>query len=82
MMDEISMGLAPIVVDHLFAIVGQLKATGVTMIVVEQYLTHVLRIADICYVMTKGQIAFVGEPGELTSSQALDRAYLGASGGG
>jgi branched-chain amino acid transport system ATP-binding protein len=77
LMDEISMGLAPIVVEQLFSAVGQLKAAGLTIVLVEQYLTYALRLADICYVLAKGQVAFVGEPAELAGSDTLAGAYLG-----
>jgi branched-chain amino acid transport system ATP-binding protein len=77
LMDEISMGLAPIVVEQLFDAVGQLRAAGLTIVLVEQYLTYALRLADICYVLTKGRVAFVGEPAELAGSDALAGAYLG-----
>jgi branched-chain amino acid transport system ATP-binding protein len=77
MMDEISMGLAPQIVSQLFDAVAQLKAEGVTMLVVEQYLTYALKLADICYVLAKGEIVFVGEPGELRGSEAM-AGYAGA----
>jgi branched-chain amino acid transport system ATP-binding protein len=78
MMDEISMGLAPILVEQLFAGVERLRRDGQTIILVEQFLTHVLRLADICYVMSKGRIDFVGEPRELRDSDILAGSYLGA----
>jgi branched-chain amino acid transport system ATP-binding protein len=77
LMDEISLGLAPLLVDQLFESVARLKESGYTIVLVEQYLTYALRLADICYVMVKGGIAFVGEPGELRSSELLAGAYLG-----
>lgn len=76
MMDEISMGLAPIVVDQLFAAVAALRAEGATILLVEQYLTHALRLADICYVLAKGEVAFVGDPVELRDP-AVVSGYLG-----
>jgi branched-chain amino acid transport system ATP-binding protein len=51
LMDEISMGLAPMIVDQLFDKVAELKSQGLTIVLVEQYLTHALRLADICYVL-------------------------------
>lgn len=78
LMDEISMGLAPMIVDQLFETVGRLKAQGMTIVLVEQYLTYALRMADICYVLAKGRVAFVGEPAELAEGNALSEAYLGA----
>jgi len=78
LMDEISMGLAPLVVEQLFQSVEQLKAAGLTIVMVEQYLTYALRLADICYVLTKGRVAFCGEPSELSGDEALASTYLGA----
>src|SRR5205807_9668472 len=77
LMDEISMGLAPRIVEHLFESVAELKARGLTIVLVEQYLTYALRLADICYVLSKGRIEFVGEPAELRGSEALASSYLG-----
>jgi branched-chain amino acid transport system ATP-binding protein len=77
LMDEISMGLAPRIVDQLFASAATLKAHGLTMMLVEQYLTYALRLADIVYVMAKGRVAFVGEPGELRTGGSL-AGYVGA----
>jgi branched-chain amino acid transport system ATP-binding protein len=78
LLDEISMGLAPMIVDQLFETVGRLKEAGYTIVLVEQYLTYALRMADICYVMAKGRVAFVGEPAELAAGSAIADAYLGA----
>jgi branched-chain amino acid transport system ATP-binding protein len=71
LMDEISMGLAPIIVDELFESVSRLKASGVAMLIVEQFLTYALRLADICYVVGKGRVQFCGEPAELTEGEAM-----------
>ena len=76
LMDEISMGLAPIVVDQLYEAVAALRAEGTTILLVEQYLTHALRLADICYVLAKGEVEFVGEPRELHDPDVVGR-YLG-----
>jgi branched-chain amino acid transport system ATP-binding protein len=78
MMDEISMGLAPKLVEELFAAVERLKEAGTTMLIVEQYLTYALRLADICYVLNKGRVDFVGEPFELEGADVLGGAYLSA----
>ncbi|HEV3351337.1 MAG TPA: ABC transporter ATP-binding protein [Acidimicrobiales bacterium] len=78
LMDEISMGLAPRIVEQLFESVNELRKRGLTIVLVEQYLTYALRFADICYVLAKGRIEFVGEPGELRDSEALASSYLGA----
>ena len=79
LMDELSMGLAPKIVEQLFETVGELKRQGLTILLVEQYLTYALRYADICYVLAKGRVSFVGEPGELRDSEALSSSYLGTA---
>src|SRR5205823_9368127 len=78
LMDEISMGLAPRIVEQLFESVNELRQRGLTIVLVEQYLTYALRLADICYVVAKGLVEFVGEPAELRDSEALASSYLGA----
>jgi branched-chain amino acid transport system ATP-binding protein len=80
LMDEISMGLAPIVVDQLYEAVAALRAEGTTILLVEQYLTHALKLADICYVLAKGEVEFVGEPRELHDPEVVGR-YLGVGAG-
>jgi branched-chain amino acid transport system ATP-binding protein len=77
LLDEISMGLAPRIVEQLFDAVDALRRAGMTVVLVEQYLTYALRLADICYVMNKGRIDFIGEPSEIRSSGALT-GYLTA----
>jgi branched-chain amino acid transport system ATP-binding protein len=79
LMDEISMGLAPRIVEQLFESVNELRERGLTIVLVEQYLTYALRFADICYVLAKGRIEFVGEPAELRDSEALASSYLGGA---
>ncbi|HEX3705024.1 MAG TPA: ABC transporter ATP-binding protein [Mycobacteriales bacterium] len=70
MMDEISAGLAPLIVQMLYDAVENLKSDGTTIVLVEQYLSYALRLADICYVMAKGSVTFVGEPAELQGAGA------------
>lgn len=76
MMDEISMGLAPKLVEELFEAVQTLRSRGMTIVLVEQFVTYALRFADVCYVLDKGRVGFVGEPSELRSGALLD--YLSA----
>ena len=66
--DELSMGLAPIVVGELFDRVAALRDAGRTILLVEQYLTYALELADLCYVLAKGRVVWAGEPGELRHS--------------
>lgn len=77
MLDEPSLGLAPRLVDEIFARIEALRGEGRTVILVEQYVTRALPLADFVYVMQKGQIVFAGEPGELRHHPALERSYLG-----
>ena len=65
LLDEISIGLAPRVTRQLFDVVQELAAAGTTVVLVEQYLSDALRLADIVYVLSRGEIAFAGEPAEL-----------------
>jgi branched-chain amino acid transport system ATP-binding protein len=65
MFDELSMGLAPIIVEQLMDRVAALRDEGRTIVLVEQYLTHAMKLADLCYVIAKGKVEWVGEPGEL-----------------
>ena len=78
LIDEISMGLAPLVVGHLFDVIAGLREQGLTIVLVEQYLTYALKYADVCYVLGKGEVTFVGEPEELRRSPAL-AGYAGGA---
>lgn len=71
LVDELSTGLAPVVVEQLYERLADLRDAGATILIVEQYLSYVLELADLCYVMTKGEITFVAEPGELDQADAL-----------
>ncbi len=77
LVDEISMGLAPIVVDEIFEHLADLAATGTSLLVVEQYVRKVLALADLAYVLVRGRLRYAGEPAELLASDVLDE-YLGA----
>jgi branched-chain amino acid transport system ATP-binding protein len=78
MVDEISMGLAPIVVGDLFEALRKIAATGASLLLVEQYVETALELADYVYVMDKGVIVDVGEPNDMRSSN-LAAAYLGGA---
>jgi branched-chain amino acid transport system ATP-binding protein len=73
--DELSMGLAPLVVAELFDRVAALRDAGRTIVLVEQYLTYALQLADLCYVLAKGTVAWAGEPAELRHMPSA-AAYL------
>ena len=76
--DELSLGLAPVVVQQVLAAVQQLRDAGLTMIIVEQSLNVALAIADRAIFMEKGQIRFTGSTAELAARDDLARAvFLG-----
>jgi branched-chain amino acid transport system ATP-binding protein len=79
LLDEISMGLAPLIVEQLFETVEALAAAGTTILLVEQYLTYALRLSDLVYVLAKGRVAFVGEPEELLASGAAEQLAYGSA---
>jgi len=76
LIDEPSLALAPRLVDEVFARIAGLHAAGKTVLLVEQYVSRALEMADLVYVMRKGRLDFAGEPGEL-SHAPLEGAYLG-----
>jgi branched-chain amino acid transport system ATP-binding protein len=73
--DELSMGLAPIVLDQIFEMLSQLRAQGRGVLLVEQYVERALAIADIAYVLWNGRIVFAGEPSELLDHDELMSLY-------
>jgi len=77
LLDEPSMGLAPVIVQEVFRILQRLKQEGMTMLLVEQFAKTALAIADYAYVMERGQIAVEGTPAELHKNERVLAAYLG-----
>lgn len=75
LLDEVSMGLAPNIVDDIFAFLAQLAARGVALLLVEQYVTRALEIADYVYLLGKGGVTFAGEACEL-DTDAIAQQYL------
>ena len=75
LLDELSMGLAPLVVEELYNIVAQIASTGVSILVVEQFARTVLGIADLAAIMVHGVIRAVGSPTDIEAE--LSAAYLG-----
>jgi branched-chain amino acid transport system ATP-binding protein len=76
-LDEPSLGLSPLLVEEMFTLIGQLKANGLAVLLVEQNVGQSLEIADRAYVMENGAIRFSGKPAELLASDTLRQAYLG-----
>ena len=78
LLDEPSLGLAPKVVAAVFGVLAELKASGVTMLLVEQNAARALRLADRAYVLELGRIVISGRAGDLLGDERVARAYLGA----
>ena len=77
MLDEPSMGLAPILVEQIFSIIKELHASGTTILLVEQNAQAALSVADRAYVLETGRISLSGTGAELMASDQVRKAYLG-----
>jgi branched-chain amino acid transport system ATP-binding protein len=76
LLDEVSMGLAPKIIDEIFEYLHRLAAQGAALLLVEQYVARALELADFVYILNKGRVQFVGESDELGEEQIL-ASYLG-----
>ena len=79
LLDEPSMGLAPILVAEVFRIIERLKEQGVTMLLVEQFAAAALNVADYGYVLENGRISVHGPPEQLRNDPAVKASYLGGA---
>jgi branched-chain amino acid transport system ATP-binding protein len=77
MLDEPSLGLAPLLVAEVFRIVHEINQTGVTVLLVEQNVRHTLELATRAYVLESGRIALSGTGSELLNNPQVQEAYLG-----
>jgi len=77
LLDEVSMGLAPTIVDEIFEFLGLLRDQGASLLLVEQYVTRALAVADYVYLLNRGEVAFAGEPAELEGEDVFAQ-YVGA----
>ena len=78
MVDELSLGLAPVVVQQLFQLLSDINKQGTTILLVEQYVNQALRIADRAYVLEKGSVSLEGSAKELlASSDVVQASYMG-----
>jgi branched-chain amino acid transport system ATP-binding protein len=77
LLDEPSMGLAPVIVQEVFRTIQRLKQEGMTMLLVEQFAKTALTVADYAYVMERGRVAVEGPPAELRKNERVLAAYLG-----
>ncbi|CAM5777262.1 ABC transporter ATP-binding protein [Labrys miyagiensis] len=78
LLDEPSLGVAPLLVRHIFDALGELKKQGMTMLLVEQNIALALELADRAYVMRTGKVVLSGSSAELTRDDRVAQAYLGA----
>jgi branched-chain amino acid transport system ATP-binding protein len=78
MLDEISMGLAPMIVTELYGLVKQIAASGVSIVLVEQFARTALAVADYAAIMVQGRVQRVGQPADI--EEELSSAYLGKTG--
>jgi branched-chain amino acid transport system ATP-binding protein len=77
LLDELSMGLAPLIVEELYERVSEMAATGISILVVEQFAQAVLGVADVASIMLHGRIARTGSPTDV--AEELAEAYLGGA---
>ena len=77
LLDELSMGLAPLIVEELYGIVRQLAEEGISILVIEQFARTALAVADYGVVMVNGRVTAVGEPADLAGD--IEAAYLGGA---
>ena len=77
MLDEPSLGLAPLVVQDIFSIIREINRQGVTVLLIEQNANMALKIADLAYVLETGNITMSGTGAELLANEKIKEAYLG-----
>ena len=77
LLDELSMGLAPLIVEGLYDAVGEIAESGVSILVVEQFASSALRVSDYAAVMHGGRIIQTGEPAEI--EHKLNELYFGGA---
>ena len=77
LLDEVSLGLAPIIVDEIFEFFGRLASMGTSLLIVEQYVTRALAIADFVFLLHQGAIVFAGETNEVNADEIF-ATYVGA----
>ena len=77
LLDEVSMGLAPLVVDQIFESIRHLAENGISLLLVEQYVDRALDLADQVYVLNRGSLVFVGAASDLSRDELI-RSYLGS----
>ncbi len=81
LMDEPSLGLAPLIVAEVFSIIRELNEAGTTILLVEQNAHMALTVAHHFFLLDQGRVAFDGDPGAMAEDEVIQRAYLGSAGG-
>ncbi|MEJ2378054.1 MAG: branched-chain amino acid ABC transporter ATP-binding protein, partial [Pseudolabrys sp.] len=76
-LDEPSLGLSPLLVEELLALVKRIHADGVSVLLVEQNVVQSLEVADRAYILAEGQFVMSGSAAEIAADPALKRTYLG-----
>ncbi len=76
-MDEPSEGLAPIIIQHVWEVIGQLRDEGLSILLVEQNVSLALQLVDYVHVISKGQVVYASEPGVLWDNEDIKSQYLG-----
>jgi branched-chain amino acid transport system ATP-binding protein len=79
LMDEPSLGLAPLVVEEIFRTIAELHRDGTTILLVEQNAHMALKVAQHFYLIEQGRVTFSGDPGSLAEDEVIRRAYLGSA---
>jgi branched-chain amino acid transport system ATP-binding protein len=79
LIDEASMGLAPVVVDKIFEFLGEIAASGTALLIVEQYVSRALALAGRVYLLNKGGVVFTGQPADIADDLFVH--YLGTAAG-
>ena len=77
MLDEPSLGLAPVMVQRVFEVIERIRAQGVTILLVEQNVRHTLRVAEMAYILETGRVTLQGSGEELLNNPHVKKAYLG-----
>ncbi|MFL5800946.1 MAG: ABC transporter ATP-binding protein [Roseiflexaceae bacterium] len=77
LLDEPSLGLAPLMVERIFEVIGELKRQGATILLVEQNVHHALGLADRAYVLESGRVTLDGPAAQLKHSPLVEQSYLG-----
>jgi branched-chain amino acid transport system ATP-binding protein len=78
LIDEASLGLAPLIVDEIYVAIAELRASGVSLVLVEQYIERALALADVIYVLQRGEVRLRARADEVTVEQITDE-YIGRS---